>query len=72
MQTTLKFICCSDYDFVNQETGERITGIAFKCFEPNSKKIVKVKTDCLIDGEFGDDVLVNVVINGNYLNYEIA
>ena len=71
MQITLKFICCSSYDFTDDE-GKRVKGVSCKCFDPESKKIVKVKTDTLLDFDFGDDILVNVIPNGNYLTYEVA
>lgn len=70
MQTTLKFICCSSYDF-NDKDGNRVQGISCKCFDEHSKKIVKVTTDKELNLDFGDDVTVDVVPNGNYLNYEI-
>lgn len=71
MQTTLKFICCSEYDFVDAE-GKRVSGISCKCFDMHAKKIVKVRTNHFIDADFGDDIDVNIVPNGNYLNYEVA
>lgn len=70
MQTTLKFICCSSYNFKDDD-GNRVQGISCKCFDEKTKKIVKVKTDNLLYYEFGDDVTVDVIPNGNYLNYEI-
>lgn len=66
MQMHVKFICCYSYDF------EGMKGIACKCFDTDKKKIIKVKTKHLLDYEFGDDVLVNVVPNGNYLEYQIS
>lgn len=71
MQTTLKFICCFSYDF-KDDSGERITGITCKCFDEESGKIVKVKTNHMIDACFADEIIVNVIPNGNYLTYEVA
>lgn len=70
MQIKLRFICCSPYDFTDDE-GRRVQGISCKCFDERSKKIVKVKTDKYIELDFGDEIDVDVVPNGNYLNYEI-
>lgn len=71
MQTKLRFICCSTYDFAGED-GSRVKGISCKCFDERSKKIVKVATKHLLDCEFGDEIIVEVVPNGNYLNYQIA
>lgn len=71
MQIKLKFICCTDYDFTGND-GNQVKGISCRCFDPESRKIVKVKTDKMLDHKFGDDILVNVKPNGNYLNYEVA
>lgn len=72
MQMIVKFICCSAYDFIDPNTGERVQGVSCKCFDTDNKSIIKVKTDKMVDYEFGDDVLVNVVPNGRYINYQIA
>lgn len=71
MQIKLKFICCTDYDFTD-DNGKQVKGVSCRCFDPESGKIVKVKTDVMLYNEFGDDVIVNVKPNGNYLTYEIA
>ena len=71
MQVKFKFICCTDYDFTDG-SGKQVKGISCRCFDPKTEKIVKVKTDKKLDYKFGDEVLVNVVPNGNYVNYEIA
>lgn len=71
MQTTLRFICCSAYNFTDDD-GKKVEGITCKCFDEKSKKIVKVKTNKVVLYDFGDDVLVDVVPNGNYINYEIV
>lgn len=65
MQVTLKFILCSPYDFDGKK------GFSCRCYDPKANKIVKVKTDKELPYVFGDDVTVDVVPNGNYLNYEI-
>lgn len=69
MNMTLKFICCSEYDF--EDKGKRVTGISCKCFDEKAKKIVKVQTDKMIKADFGTDIPVIVEPNGNYLNYRI-
>ena len=71
MQMILKFILCSPYDFTD-EHGKRVCGYSCKCFDENSNSIIKVKTDRMLDYHFGDDVLVDVVPNGRYINYHIA
>lgn len=68
----VKFICCSAYNFVDSDTGERVQGISCKCFDVENKEIIKVRTDKMLSYEFGDDVLVNVVPKGKYINYQIA
>lgn len=66
MQITLRFICCYSYDFEGNK------GIACKCFDEHANKIVKVKTNHLIDACFADEITVNVIPNGNYLTYEVV
>lgn len=66
MQMKVRFICCSSYDFDGNK------GISCKCFDENKKKIIKVSTNHLLDYDFGDEVIVDVIPNGNYLNYQIA
>ncbi len=70
MKYVLKFISCSEYDFTDENTGKEVKGISCKCFDVESQKIVKVKTDVVIPADFGDDLEVDVVPNGNYLNYK--
>ncbi len=69
MKYVLKFICCSEYDFTD-DNGKQVKGITCKCFDVETGKIVKVKTDALIPAEFGEDLEVTVKPNGNYLSYE--
>lgn len=69
MQVTLKFILCSSYDF--DDKGKHMQGFSCRCYDAKANKIVKVKTDKDLPYVFGDDVTVDVVPNGNYLNYEI-
>lgn len=69
MKYVLKFICCSEYDF-EDDNGKRVKGVTCKCFDCETGKIVKVKTDALIPAEFGEDLEVVVKPNGNYLSYE--
>ncbi|MCH5320863.1 MAG: hypothetical protein J1E36_03825 [Eubacterium sp.] len=71
MQKVVRFINCTSYDFVDKD-GKRVTGISCKCFDEDSKSIIKVKTSHLLDKNFGDEVLVNVLFNGRFVNYEIA
>lgn len=71
MQLIVKFICCSEYDF-NDLDGNRVSGISCKCFDEQSKSIIKVKTDKMLVNKFGDDILVDVVPNGRYINYHVA
>lgn len=70
MQRTFKFICCSAYDFTNKDTGERISGIKCQCFDPEQKQIVSVKTDRMLNYNFGDDIEVDIVPNGRYVSYK--
>lgn len=72
MQINMKFVCCSSYDFVNHETGERVQGISCSCFDESQNKIIKVKTTKMLNYKFGDDVVVNAVPNGKYISYEIV
>ena len=71
MQLVVKFICCSEYDFNNPD-GNRVKGVSCKCFDEQSKSIIKVKTDKMLVNKFGDDILVDVVPNGRYINYHVA
>ncbi|MDE6020475.1 MAG: hypothetical protein K2H01_05740 [Ruminococcus sp.] len=71
MQKVLKYICSSSYDFTDAQ-GKRVVGISCKCYDPESKTIVKVKAKHLVNAEFGDDVTVNVIFAGRYVNYELA
>lgn len=72
MQMVVKFICCSAYDFTDRETGERVQGISCKCFDTENKDIIKLKTDKMINAEFGDEIVVDVIPNGRYINYKVA
>lgn len=71
MQLTAKFINCEPYDF-KDSNGNRVQGISCKCFDVVSNKIIKVKTEKMLPYNFGDDVTVDVVFNGRYVNYQIA
>lgn len=71
MQKTVRFICCSGYDF-KDKAGNRVVGISCKCFDEETKTIIKVKTNHLLDCEFGEEIVVNIVPNGRYINYQIA
>lgn len=71
MQMKVKFICCSSYDFVDKD-GKRVTGISCKCFDEKNNSIIKVKSNRLLDNKFGDEIVVNIVPNGRYINYQIA
>lgn len=71
MQMIVKFICCTSYDFVDAD-GKRVVGVSCKCFDENNNCIIKVKTDKMLDYHFGDDVLVDIIPNGRYLNYQVA
>ena len=71
MELVMKFINCTPYDFT-AENGAHYSGYSCRCFDTRSKKIVKVKSDSFIDLEFGDDVTVDCVPNGRYLNYSIV
>ena len=72
MTTELKFIENHSYDFTNKKTGERVQGITCNAYDPDGKKIVKVKVKHLLDKQFGDDLTVNVILNGRYVDYEVA
>lgn len=71
MQMTVKFICCTSYDFKDGD-GNRVVGISCKCFDEENNAIIKVKTSHLLPNKFGDDVVVNIIPNGRYINYQIA
>lgn len=64
MKIELRFIFCREYEFEGKK------GITCSCYDENSGKIVKVKTDVIIPAEFGDVLSVNAVPNGNYLKYQ--
>lgn len=66
MEMTVKFILCKEYDFEGNH------GISCKCFDTKSQKIISVKTNSVLPYVFGDDVVVEVVPNGNYITYTIA
>lgn len=71
LQLIFKFILCKSYDFTDNN-GQRVTGITCQCYDPENKSIIKVKTNHLVNAEFGDDILVNVVPRGRFVDYEIA
>ena len=71
MELTMKFINCIPYDFT-ADNGQHYSGFSCRCFDTSNKKIVKVKSDRMLDNDFGDDVTVVAYPNGRYLNYEIA
>jgi hypothetical protein len=72
MQVKFKFICCSEYDFDDRETGKHMHGFSCKAYDPTSKQIVKVRTNHQINKEFGAEITCNVIFNGRYVNYEVA
>ena len=71
MEFTMKFINCTPYDFT-ADNGMRYSGYSCRCFDTSNKKIVKVKSNKMLNYDFGDDVTVIAVPNGRYLNYEIV
>lgn len=71
MEIIMKFINCTSYDF-KAENGTRYVGFTCRCFDPATEAIVKCKADHLLDYQFGDDVTVNAVPNGRYLNYHVS
>lgn len=71
MELTMKFINCTPYDFT-AENGAHYSGYSCRCFDTQSKKIIKVKSDSFIDLSFGDDIDVVCTPNGRYLNYSVA
>lgn len=71
MNVLMYFIENHSYDFTNRETGERIQGIKCQCFDPESKQIVSVRTDKLLDLDFGDEIEIKCKPNGKYLNYVV-
>ena len=70
MQIKFKFINCYEYDFTDKESGERRQGVTCNCYAPDTKKIVKVKTDRLVNKQFGEEITCNVIFNGRYVIYE--
>lgn len=71
MQLKVRFICCRPYNFVD-DAGNQVHGVSCSCFDEASNKIIKVKVDRVLDYVFGDEIMVNVVFNGNYVRYEAA
>ena len=71
MEITVKFINQNEYDFVDDK-GIRRAGITVNVFDTVSKKIIKVKSQHLLDNDFGDDIKVLCVPNGRFLNYSVA
>lgn len=68
-----KFINASSYDFTDGQ-GRRIVGTTANCFDTNSKSLIKVKVRnaTAIEGKkFADDIRVNAIPNGRYINYEV-
>lgn len=72
MNKTVKFICSKSYDFTNEETGERVQGVSCKCFDEEQKQIISVRTKKVLDYNFGDDVEIEIKLNGKYVSYAIA
>lgn len=70
MNIKVRFICCSEYDFM--DNGKRVQGFSCKCYDENSGKIIKVKTDKMVKAEFGTEIPVIAEPNGNYINYRIS
>ncbi len=68
MTMDLLFINCSYYNFVD-DNGKKLSGYSVKAYDPNTKQILKVKSDKDIDMNFGDVITVNVSISGNRVKY---
>lgn len=64
MPYNLRFIMCKEYNFEGNK------GITCQCFDENTGKIVKVKTDVIIPAKFGEIIEVQMIPNGNYLTYK--
>lgn len=71
MEIVMKFINCTPYDFT-ADNGTRYIGYSCRCFDTQTQKIVKVKSERQLKNSFGDDVTVMCTPNGRYLNYSIA
>lgn len=71
MEMVYKFINCNSYDFVDKG-GVRRVGVSCNVYDPDTKKILKCKAKHLINLQFGDDITVNVIPNGRFINYEVV
>ncbi len=68
MTRDLLFINCSYYNF-KDDNGNALSGYSCKAFDPETKQILKVKTEKQLDLEFGDVLTVDVSINGDRVKY---
>ena len=66
-----KFICTRFVDFVDKRTNNKVQGYITYVFYKDTNEIIKTKmvSDCPTHFDFGDDVLVSIIINGNYAYY---
>ena len=73
MKLNVKFINARPYDFTDNN-GKRIVGCNIFVYDFQSKEILKVKVvnPASIEGKkFGDDITINCIPHGRYLNYEV-
>ena len=73
MKLNVKFINAKPYDFTDGQ-GKRFVGCNIFVFDSHSNSIIKVKVvnASAIEGKkFGDDIVINCIPNGRYLNYEV-
>lgn len=71
MEMIMKFINCNSYDFT-ADNGMHYSGYTCHCYDPSSKKIIKCKSNKMIDSEFGEEIEVLCTPNGRYLNYSVV
>lgn len=72
MKKIVKFIMSKSYDFIIEETGERVQGVSCKCYDPEQNQIISVKTNKIVDALFGDDIEIEIKLNGKFVSYAIA
>lgn len=68
MTRDLLFINCSYYNF-KDDNGKTLSGYTCKSYDPETKQILKVKTDKQLNLEFGEVLTVNVSFYGNRVTY---
>ena len=71
MQIKVKFITRSDFYSFDKD-GKHYEGYTVHAYDAKADKLIKCHSDKEINAQFGDEILVRCVPNGDRIKYEVA